>query len=410
LPDISSLSLHPDNNGFSLNTKKHGVVEFSNFSSWRTTLIFNKVKNIKDVEPSVFSLIVAKYLIKEKEGIIYDENFYGTINSHEDIELILEKDELDNFSKEFISKNRQGIIHYYWIDTTSKVDDHTIIKQFFVKLKVHFDIVVEETTKFTKLMYDSNLLEQVKRIQEAAKDAFTEIPVLDAKQIDMLKEAAKINISNIPVLSDRELEAIKQFSSYTKNNNLPPLPQIETIKQFSSLIDNEKMPPLPLPDIPHDYKLETLCDIEKSLNSFINSYNSFKIYSKEMLEISNKTINNIRDSLELQIKTNKENFDIQIKINAENTKTANKHSKIAFILSITAIVLSVVFSIFQIFSVKNSNKHIDNLNLSIEQLGENIFEFNKSNSNYIEKIEALTDELIHQNEIKTNENGEKTIP
>jgi len=391
LPDISSLSIHPDDNNFSLNTKKYGIVEFSNFSSWRTTLIFEKIKNIKDIEPTVFSLIVAKYLIKKKEGIIFDEKYYKNIKSHEDIELILEKNELDNFSKEFVSKNRQGINHYYFVDNYSKVDDHTIIKQFFIKLKVHYDIVVEATTKFTKLNYDPDLLKQIERIQEAAKNAFAKIPVLDIKKIDMLKEAAKVNFSNIPVLSDGELEAIKKFSDYTKNN-VPSLPQIETIKQFSSLIDNEKTHPLPLPNIPRDYKLDKLCDIENSLNLFINSYNSFKIYNKEMLEFSNKTINNIRDSLELQIK--------------ENANT----SKTAFRFSIVAIIISFAIGVTQIFISLNSNKHVDKMNYNIEQLNNTIIELNTANKNYSEIIETLTNELIHQNEIKSSENGENSIP
>jgi len=63
-------------NIFSLNTKKHGIIDFSHLSVWRMTLIIENTKKLQDIEPSEFCLIVAKYLISKKDNILYDEEYY----------------------------------------------------------------------------------------------------------------------------------------------------------------------------------------------------------------------------------------------------------------------------------------------------------------------------------------------
>jgi hypothetical protein len=390
MPDISSLSLYHDDNGFSLKTKKHGIVDFSNFSGWRTTLIFKNVNNIQDIEPSTFCLIVAKYLISKKDNLVYDEYLYKSIKSYDDIELTLETDELNNFSKEFISKNISVINNYVLKD---KLDNNEIIKIFFIKIKEEFDKIVENTTRFTKLLYDNKLLDQIKEISEVAKTAFANIPL---KEINRASEAVKA----FSGISSKEMDRIKDAVNTVSGISLKEINKTsEAIKAsfgipFIERDDEEIREKIPPPIISHNFELEILCDIKELFSSFITMYNSFKEYSKGMFEVTNTTINKIRDNLEAQIKENE-----------RNTKLANQQSNRAFCLSIAAVCISLIVGILQIFISINPNKQIDRLHLSIEQLSENIFELNKSNDNYIEKIEFLTNELINQNEIRNKENN-----
>jgi hypothetical protein len=335
-------------------TKKHGIVVFSCFSGWRNTLIYENANTIQDIEPVTFCLIVAKYLISKKENIVYNEEYYRTIKTYNDIKLFLENDELDKFSNEFVSKYKNEISYYISVDGNNKNDNHNIIKIFFLKTKEEFDRIVESTTRFTNLGYDKNTLQQVKKISEAAKNAFTGIPI---KEIERIAEAVKI-ASDVP---------FKKFKRITEAvNNVSSIPLAEFTNFFKN--ENEISPPV----IHHHYELEALYGIKDLLSSFITTYNYFKEYSKGMLEFTNITINQIRDKQELQIKEND-----------KNSKSANNQSNRAFILSIIAVLVSLLVGLYQMFSVKTTK-----LNTTIEKLGSEILELNKSNTDYINKIET----------------------
>jgi len=395
-------------NIFSINTKKHGIVEFSYLSVWRMTLIIENTKNIKDIETSDFCLIVAKYLIFKKENIVYDEEYYKKIKSYNNIKLILEKEELDNFSKEFVLIYKSDISNYIDIDGNDELDNHKIIKMYFFNINEEFVKLVEKTTKFTKLIFDNKLFDQVKKISELTKITFPKISSEEIKKITeaakvfsgippselkKLSEAAKINF---PKFSSGELESItkaaKAFSSITPSElerlsetakaatNVFPLDKImennKKEEQLQKALNIDISQSLPAPIIPHNYELEVLCDIKDLFNSFKTDFDYFKEYIKSMLEGANTIINNIKDSLELQID--------------KNAKT----SKIAFWLSITAIIIAGLVGGFQIFFSQKSNIHIEKMNSNIEQLNNTIIELNTANKNYLDKIGVLTNELI----------------
>ena len=406
MPDISSLSLHPNNNGFSLNTKKHGIVDFSHLSVWRMSLIIENTKKMQNIEPSDFCLIVAKYLISKKENIVYDEKYYKKNKTHNNIKLILEKAELDNFSKKFVSIYKTEISNYIDLDDNDKLGNHKIIKMYFFRINEEYVNLVERTTKFTNLGFDNKLFDQVKKLSELTKIAF---PKFSSEELNRITEAAKVfsgippsEITKLsetakiasPKFSSKELESIIEAAKSATNDFL--FNKITEINEKEKQLQKATNPDIPhlstVPIIPHRVELEVLCETRDLFDSFITNFNSFKEYIKSMLEITNTTINNIRNSIELQIN--------------ENAKTSNK----AFFLSIIAIIIAIAVGVAQIFFSLNSNMYTDKMNLNIEQLNNTIIDLNITNKNYLEKIEILTNEIIHQNEIKTYEKGENSIP
>ena len=386
---------------FSLNTKKHGIIDFSYLSVWRETLIIKNTKNLQDIEPIAFCLIVAKYLISKKENVIYDEEFYKTIKTHNDIKLILEKDEIDNFSKEFVSIYISEISHYTDINNNENIDNHKIIKNYFKKINEDFIKLVEETTKFTKLGFDNKIFDQVKKISELSKIAF---PKVSSDELSRISEAAKV-FSGIPsselsklseaakAISGIQSSEISKLSEAAQNAiKMFPFDKIAKINDNYDLLQkptNVDIPHFPTaPIIPHHVELDVLCEIRDLFTSFKTNFSSFKEYIKSMLEVTNTTINNIRDSIELQIN--------------ENAKTSNK----AYILSIIAIFIAIAVGAVQIYFSLNSNKHTDKMNYNIEQLNNTIIELNTANKNYLEKIESLTNELIFLKENKNHTDDE----
>jgi hypothetical protein len=387
MPDISSLSLHPDNNGFSLNTKKHGIVDFSHLSVWRMSLIIENTKKMQNIEPSEFCLIVAKYLISKKENIVYDEEYYKKNKTYNNIKLILEKTELDNFAKKFVSIYKTEISNYIDLNSNNKLDNHKIIKMYFFRINEEYVNLVERTTKFTNLSFDNKLFDQVKKISELTKMTF---PKFSSDELNRITEAAKV-FSSIPPSEITKLsEAVKSTINVFPFDNIKEINEKE--EQLKKATNPDITHLLTAPIIPHRVELEVLCETKDLFNSFITNFNSFKEYIKSMLEVTNTTINNIRDSIELQIN--------------ENAKTSNK----AFFLSIIAIIIAIAIGVAQIFFSLNSNKHTDKMNFNIEQLNNTIIDLNITNKNYLEKIEILTNEIIHQNEIKSYEKGENSIP
>ena len=387
-------------NNFSLITNKHGIVEFSYLSVWRMTLIIENTSKMQNIEPSDFCLIVAKYLISKKENIIYDEEYYKTIKTHNNIKLILENDELDNFSEIFVSIYKTEIIYYTDVICN---DNHKIIKLFFLKTKEEFDNLIESTTRFTNLVYDKKLFDKVKKISEVSKIAFPKysseelkriteatknLSGISSSEISKLSEATKaisgIPLSEISKLSETAQKAIKIFPF----EKIAKINENEDILQKEANVENPHLSAAPV--FPHHYEIEVLCDIRELFNSFITAYNSVKEYSKGMFEVTNTTINNIRDNLEVQIKSN------------ENTSNRAIH------YSIVAIIIAIVVGIVQIIFSQNSNKYIDKMNINIEKLNNNIIELNMDNKNYIDKIETLTNELLllkeNKNIIEDKEN------
>ena len=369
-------------NEFLLNTKKHGIIYFSYLSVWRETLIIKNTKNMHDIEPAAFCLIVAKYLIFKKENIVYDEKYYKTIKTHNDIKLILEKDELDSFSKEFVSIYKDEISHY--IDSNENYDNHKTIKNYFIKTNEEFIKLVEATTKFTKLGFDNKIFDQVKKIYELSKITF---PKITSDELSKISEATR----NFSGISPSELS---NLSEAAKTISGIPSSELSNLSEAALRANNQDIPHLQsAPIIPHHVELDVLCEIRDLLNTFKINFSSFKEYIKSMLEVTNTTINNIRDSIELQIN--------------ENAKTSNK----AFFLSIIAIIISIAVGIVQIYFSHNSNKYIDKMILTIEQLNNSIIELNTANNNYIKNIESLTNELIFLKENKNQiEDKEQQTP
>ena len=354
---------------FSINTKKHGIVEFSNLEVWRLTLIIENTKTMQDIDPSEFCLIVAKYLIYKKENIIYNEKYYIKNKSHNNIKLILEKEELDNFSNEIVTIYKSEILDYIDIDKKDELNNHLIIKKYFLKIKDDFDKLLEKTTGFTKLPYDKNLFDQVKQVSEVMKNAFPKNP---SSELNRFTEATKTFSGKTPTDLVNMSEALKK----ALNNN--PFNK-------SSENDEEENPQVnPTPIIPRHYELEALFGIREDFNTLLTVFNSYNKYNKDMQKFTNTIISNIKDKLEFQINANE------------------KTSKIAFRFSIAAIIIALAIGVTQIFFSINSNKHTEKMNFNIEQLNNNISDLNIANKNYLDKIENLTNELILLKENKIN--------
>jgi len=371
-------------NEFSLNTQKHGLINFSYLSVWRETLIIKNTKKINDFEPTAFCLIVAKYLISKKENIVYDEEYYKTIKTHNDIKLILEKEELNNFSKEFVSIYKTEISYYIDLDSNDNLDNQQIIQKYFFETNEEFIKLVEKTTRFTNLDFDKKLFDQVKKVSELTKITFPKLSSDELKRITQ----AKNNFSGISP------EQITKYSEMAKNTlKFTKLAEINDIVENIQKVTSVNIPNLPPPPIvPHHVEFEVLNEIKYLFNDFIINFNIFKEYIKSMLEATNTSIDNIKDKFEKQ--------------NIENKKT----SKIALFFSIAAIIIAVAVGIAQIIISLNSNKNIDKLNYSIEQLNNTIIDLNIYNKKNLEKIEILTNELILQNENKSQieDNVEQT--
>jgi hypothetical protein len=360
-------------NIFSLKTKKHGIVDFSHLAVWRMTLIIETTKKMQDIEPSEFCLIVAKYLISRKDNILFDEEYYKKIKSHNNIKLLLDKEELDNFSKEFVKAYKDLISDYVEKDEIDKLDNYQLIKIYFIKSNEDFDKLVKKTTGFTNLPYDKNLFDQVKKVSEVMKNAF---PRNLPDELNRITEATKVFAGKTPDELARLSKTIKKAVDMNPFNNLSK----------NNEEGNQQIYPPPI--IHRNYELEALTEINENFKSLLTTLNTYNEYSKDMLKVTNTIINNIKDKLEFQIKTNE------------------KTSKTAFIVSIIALILSAFVFFAQILISNNSNKYIDKLNLNIDKLNNTYNNLNTTNVNSSQNIDSLIDELIlqdktlNQNDVK----------
>jgi len=255
-------------------------------------------------------------------------------------------------------------------DDIDKLDNHQIIKRYFLKTNEDFDKLIEKTTGFTKLPYDKNLFDQVKKISEVMKHAF---PKNLPEELKRITEATKAFSGETPA------GLAKMFETAKNAVDMYPFDKL------SKNTDDENSQVYPTPIIPRHYELEALFEIKENFNSLLKIFNSYNEYSKDMQKVTNTIISNIKDNLEFQIKANE------------------KTSKTAFIVSIIALILSALVFVVQIFISTDSNKYIDKLNFTIEQLSSTYIELNTTRLNNSENIENLNDKMILHNENKVDE-------
>lgn len=302
MPDITPLVEENENRKFRLETEKHGTIRFDTLVVWRLQLILEKNNELEKIPSLDFCLNVAKCMLLNFNRITIDQNYYKKLKNLSELTLEINSSELEKFAESFIKNNQESVLDDFPQDQIDTLSNFEIIKRFFLHERERYDKLIKSITGFSNINLSSKIFSGVNAVSKIANLGGN---ILPSFMNDIIPEMTRLH------------------TSLSKATN--PLP--------GSLFPHPQE--LVIPEI-HDYKIETLVNIEKSFNSFFQSYENTRNYYSELIKLSNECLNQINANIKSQID------------NAEKTsREAKRLSIIAIAIAIIALFISTVFGVIQ---------------------------------------------------------------
>jgi hypothetical protein len=360
--DIDRHKKEGEKRKFILNTKKHGNIQFDTFIVWRIELILEREKDIENIPSKLFCLNVAKYFLLDFCGLKVDKDYYKKIKNLSEIKLFLDDEEMQNFAELLIKNNIDDIEPSEIQDKPGIENDFDIIKQYFIQERKCYDNLIKKMTGFLNVNLTPKIFSNLNTISKLTNIG----PVINHLGLDTISKVANINTALMPT----GLDAISKITDIKPL----PMPMIEPVK---------------ISDI-HDYKLDNLVDIKKTIHSFIEKYEKNVELNNEIIKLSNGILQDVNQNIKSQIDSAE-----------ENSKEAKWQSNMAITISLIALLVSLVFGGVQTYLTRKSNIQIDILNASIQTLNNSIninndlYQNIDENLNHTnEHLESLPNEII----------------
>jgi hypothetical protein len=329
MPDITDLAKEHEKRRFKLETEKHGTIRFDTLVVWRLELILEKNNKLEQIPSDEFCLNVAKCMLLDFDGVAINQGYYKKIKKLSDLTLDINIPELEKFTESFIKNNQESVLGDFSQKQLNTLSNVEIIKKFFLREKKRYDDLVESITGFSSVNLTPQIFSSINAISKISNWGKSISPLFDN------------NMSEITRLTNSLSEATK--------------PIFEALPHPSEIT---------IPEI-HDYKLETLVSIEKTLS-----------YYSELIKLSNECLNQIKTKIESQIDSAE-----------KNSKEAKKSSTIAIIIAVVALSASIVFGVIQSSLSNKANVQTQELNTSIKNFQTAVEEANTS-------IKALQQSII----------------
>lgn len=314
------------NNQFELATQKHGIIKFDDFTVWRADLIDKYLSNIKELLADDVVLIIAKYNIQRIEDI--EINDYEDKDKFNLVKLSLTQEELREFATKFLDENKYLL---------GQEDD-----RFTVSFGDGEEHPLELDKELSKHKWPENPNEKL-------KEAWL---IQRKKQEEFIRKT--LGLSNI-----KASEGIAEYAR--KQNDL-----------IYGITKPLKMPPITTPIYNQKIQesIRSIKDSENRIRKHRTSVDAATLSVPDLIEELIKLQREMfRTSTKLQKAAN-ESLDTQIMQAQQDSNSAGKQSKIAIIIALFTLILTLIFGFIQTCSSPKPNKQLIEVNDTLKQISQ----------------------------------------